>query len=606
MPSVLNPRTLIRIVLAFVLGLCSLSALAVNPDDLLPPERAFALTATRQGDTVTLDWRIADGYYLYKERIRVATEPVLELGTTLADGTLKQDAFFGRSEIYHGRSQATVTLPAGAPRPLVLVVSQQGCADAGVCYPPETRRLTLGADGVPAGGEQGDDLLSRFVSAAGLGSAPATPAAAPADTGGLAKLGWIALLGSFFVAGLGLAFTACLYPMLPIVSAIVAGQGEAAHGWRGFALAMAYVQGLALTYTVVGVAAGLTGSLLTVWLQRPEVAIVAAVLLLVFALAMFEVINVQLPASLQARMASASNRMTGGRLLSVFAMGALSALIVGPCVAPPLAVALGYIGASGDAVRGGAALYAMALGLGAPLLLLGAAGGKLLPKAGGWMQAVKGVFGVLMLLLAIYLLSPWLPAPVALLGYGVVLVGAAVFAGACDALPAGHHGGRRFLKLLGLLAAITGVIQLVGGLAGADDPLRPLLPLTARASAATVTVSHPAFTRVDSPADWERFLAANRGRPVMLDFYADWCVSCKEMERDTFSDPRVATALGKFALAQADVTANSPAHQQLLKNFGLYGPPGTIFFDIKGMERDRVIGYLPPSPFFDRVQALLR
>ncbi len=586
-----------RFLCACLLFWTALCAHALTAEDLLPPERAFALSASRSGDVVRLDWAIADGYYLYRDRISIRTEPPADIRPELPPGQLKHDPFFGETPVWRQAVEGEVRLPADTPSPVQLVITQQGCADAGVCYPPQTIRLSLAADG---------RTVSAGSPAAGFLSAPpaaTSPASQPASDGsGLGSLGCGALTASFFVAGLGMALTACLYPMLPIVSAIIAGHGTAAHGWRGLLLALAYVEGLALTYTVVGVAAGLTGSWLTVWLQRPEVAVLAAVMLVLLALAMFDIISVQLPAGFQARMASSSNRLTGGRLASVFGMGALSALIIGPCVAPPLAVALGYIGASGDALTGGVALFAMAQGLGAPLLLVGAAGGQLLPKAGPWMKAVKAVFGVGMLLLAVYLLAPYLPPALPLAAYGIILIVSAVFAGAFDSMPAGSHPGRRLLKSLGLLAALLGAVQLVGSLAGADDPRYPLAPLTARADSPATAA--PAFTSVSSLAEWESFLAANRGRPVLLDFYADWCASCKEMERETFHDPAVVQAMRGMALAQADVTANTPAHQALLKHFGLFGPPGIILFSAQGQESGRVIGFMPPAAFLQEISAV--
>lgn len=585
------PRLLVTVFLLLVAGVCH----ALSQDDLLPPDQAFKVEASRSGDSVAVRWQIADGYYLYRDRLGFALEPALPLAKpALPAGQEKTDPFFGRTVIYHGQLATKLTLPADAPRKLTLVVTQQGCADVGVCYPPQTVRLAL--DG--SGGAK-KNFLNGLLAEAGAASSPAAAATA-AETNPLARLGWGGLLATFFVAGLGLALTACMYPMLPIMSAIVAGGGQAAHGWRGAGLALAYTQGLAASYTVVGVAAGLTGSLLSVWLQRPEVAFVAAGLLVLFALGMFDVINVQLPSAWQSRLADTSNRLGGGRVAAVFGMGALSALIVGPCVAPPLAVALGYIGATGDALKGGVALYAMALGLGAPLIVLGALGGHALPRAGSWMRLVKSVFGVAMLLLAIYLAAPFLPPALVLAAYGVVLLGAGVFAGAFDTLPSAGQPGRRALKAIGLLLALVGTAQLVGGLAGGRNPLQPLAGL----AAANAAPAHLPFTRVDSAEQFDALLAANRGKPVLLDFYADWCVSCKEMETETFADPRVQAALRDVTLIQADVTANTPAHQALLARFGLYGPPGTLLFDRAGQERERLIGFVGAEPFLQKLTVL--
>lgn len=591
------PHSLLRLLspLWRLLALISLigvstATLAVNQEDLLPPEKAFAVSVERQPDHLLLQLNVADSYYVYRDRLSFTTEPAGLLGSpVLPEGKTKQDPFFGKQVIYLGPQLIKLPLHAGAPASFKLMVKLQGCSTAGVCYPPYTHHLDINAYGSASNG--GSNWLT--------GSAPGKPAG---SGGNLAVKGWLATLGSFLLAGIGMAFTACMYPLLPIVSSLIAGEGQHITRQRGFWLSLTYVQGLALTYTIIGVIAGLTGSLLTVWLQQPVVILTASVLMVVFALSMFDLFTIQLPSALQSRLADASNRLSGGKLATVFTMGALSALIIGPCVAPPLALALGYIGSTGDAVLGGAALYAMALGLGLPLVLIGTFGGHVLPRAGGWMKAVKSAFGVLMLSLAIWMATPFLPAMLVLLLWAMLCVGCAVFLKAFETLPGNAHISHKLGKGLGLLLFLVGAAQLAGALAGETDPRYPLKWLAGNKAQASIS-QQLVFAPVSSTAALDSKLAEARasGKPLLLDFYADWCVSCKEMESDTFPAPSVASKLQGYVLLRADVTANLPAHQALLKRFGLYGPPGIILFDANGKERDRIIGFTPADAFAARL-----
>ena len=374
---------------------------------------------------------------------------------------------------------------------------------------------------------------------------------------------------------------------------------------RGFLLAAAYVFGMALTYAAAGVAAGLSGAMLAAALQNPWVLGAFAAIFVALALAMLGVYQLQLPVALQSRLADATNRMHGGRAAGVFVMGALSALIVGPCVAAPLAGALLYISQSRDVVLGGFALFALALGMGAPLLAVGASAGALLPKAGPWMETVNRFFGVLLLGVAIYIVSPFLPVSVQMGAWGALLIGTAIFLRATDPLPADAHGFQRFSKGVGVIALVTGIAYAIGALSGSRDLLQPLSGLGAGAVAER-SVETP-FQRVGSLSELEARIA-QAGKPVMLDFYADWCVSCKEMERYTFTDERVRKRLGDLLLLQADVTANSPEHAALLKRFRLFGPPGIVFFDGNGREIQglRVIGFQPADKFVAVLDEVLR
>jgi thiol:disulfide interchange protein DsbD len=593
-PLTASQRLLLRLAMPLLLAL-SLVVLpqlahALSQDDLLPPDKAFAASLTREGTQLKVHFEVAPGYYLYRDRMHFSGEPggpLAPLG--MPAGKTKHDKFFGEQVIYPHSLDVSLpgpTLPAG----FTLKVSYQGCAEAGVCYPPQTVHLKPGGNSKLPGWFT---LAGQSGGAAGNGTNSGTPSPGAA--------GWLGMLGTFWLAGLGMAFTACMYPLLPILSSIIAGQGTLLTRRHGGLLALAYVQGLALTYTVVGVIAGLTGSLLTVWLQQPAVILGASALMVLMALSMFDLFNLQLPASWQSRLADRANSLPGGRWLSVFAMGALSALIVGPCIAPPLALALGYIGATGDAVRGAAALYAMALGLGTPLLLIGFFGGHLLPRAGAWMKMVKSVFGVVMLGLALWLASPFLPAMATMLLWALLGVGSAVFLRAFDGLPASAHPLQRLGKALGLLLFIAGAAELVGALTGQADPRLPLKAIANHA--VTQAAAQPAFRPVASVTELDNVLAADRTRPVLLDFYADWCVSCKELESETFTDVKVAAQLGRFVLLRADVTANRPEHQALLKRFGLYGPPGVILLR-SGQETGRLIGFENADAFLARLNSV--
>ncbi|WP_172201865.1 protein-disulfide reductase DsbD [Niveibacterium sp. COAC-50] len=592
--------------------LCCLTTSALAAPELLEPEKAFGVTAeAKDSKTISLHFAIEKGYYLYKHRF--AFEPK-DATLTLAPasypaGERKQDEFFGEVEIFRGDLAVSVPVASGAlGNGQQLSVTYQGCADVGVCYPPQTTLVTLG-------GAEGGGLLSRALGKLGARDEPASAATAPAiaaaapvtadESGRLAGLlstGKLSLiLLSFFGAGLLLAFTPCMLPMLPILSGIIVGQGAHVTRARSTALAGVYVLGMALTYAVAGVAAGLSGTLLSAALQNAWVLGGFAAIFVVLAFAMFGFYELQLPSALQSRLSDRANHQRGGSVLGVAVMGVLSALIVGPCVAAPLAGALLYIAKTGDALLGGVALFVMALGMGAPLILVAVATRGLLPHAGPWMESVKRSFGVILLALALWLVTPVLPQVVVMLAWAALAIVCAVFLHALDPLPPQAKGARRFWKGVGVLLLIVGSALLIGALGGSRDPLQPLGFLRG-ATAAEANTKLP-FQPVASVEELDARLA--EGRPVMLDFYADWCVSCKEMERFTFSDPRVAAALKDTVLLKADVTGNTEAHQALLKRFGLFGPPGIVFFDAAGKEIDssRVVGFQPVDDFLATLAA---
>ncbi|WP_454723465.1 MULTISPECIES: protein-disulfide reductase DsbD [Cupriavidus] len=593
---------------------------AASEDDFLPPEQAFRFAA-RQLDPQTLEVRfdVADGYYLYRDRFAFAAQPAsVKLGTPVfPPGKVKFDETFGKEmETYHGG--VTIRVPVAslpADGKWSLAVTSQGCADKGLCYPPQEHVFKVGGgvlDGLFGNSAKPESSPAGTSAQTGSdGAAPAAPAPAGAAVvdendriaGALASrnLGLVAAL--FFGLGLLLTFTPCVLPMVPILSSIVVGE----HVTRGRALlvSLSYVLGMAVVYTGVGVAAGLLGEGLSAALQAPWVLALFAALMVALSLSMFGLYELQLPQHWQTRLTESSNRRPGGQLAGAAVMGAISALIVGPCVTAPLAGALAYIARTGDAVTGGGALFAMALGMGVPLVLVGVGAGNLLPRAGRWMEMTKRFFGFLLLGVALWMVSPVLPAWALMTGWAALLLVGAVFLSAFDALGPDAHGLARVGKGLGLLAALAGAILLLGLASGGRDPLQPLAHLAALRAvpeAAASRLPETRFARVRSLAELDARVAqaAAAGQPVLLDFYADWCVSCKEMERFTFTDERVRARLAGVVMLQADVTRNNADDRALLKRFGLFGPPGIILYGADGRERPvRVIGYQPAARFLD-------
>lgn len=587
--------------LFFFAALFSLSrAFAVDPAQLLPPEEAFVPKVYAEEGGVSVEFKIADGYYLYRDKIAIAAEPQTAFDPAMfpEPGKVKEDEFFGRQTVYYHKAEASYPFRNGAPAGgYKLTVMYQGCADAGVCYPPSETVFDITAPGEYQVKAPAEKPSARFtapksgISEAEGGGAPA-PAKAPDSS--RFKLSWDTLnanLLAFFLAGLGLSFTACMYPLIPIVSSIVVGDKNASKG-RAFMLTLVYTQGLALTYTLVGVVAGTTGALLTVWLQQPAVVLAAAALMVVLALSMFGLFNIQLPNAVQSYFQTQSNKLSGGKIAGVFGMGMLSALIVGPCVAPPLAFALGYIGQTGDALLGGLALYTLALGTGVPLILIGTFGGHILPRAGDWMNGVKYAFGFILLAVAVYLASPYLPYPAAAGLYTLLLIAPAAL------LLYRLRGMKGRLKTF---SALLSAVLLAGGAwfgiqsaRGQTTALHSFLTLHPAAEGA----AHQKYTdTAELKAAMAAALAADPSRPVVLDFYADWCVSCKEMEAHTLHSPEVAAAIPADRFFQADVTANRPEHQALLKEYGLFGPPGVFVVKADGSHGEALLGFAPPADF---------
>ena len=574
--------------------LATLAALpALAADDFLPPEQAFQVTGRMvSAERAEVTLQITSGYYVYREPFRFTAQGAVLGPADIPPGKVKFDENFQKNfETY--RDTLKIELPvSSAAGPFTLAVVSQGCADAGLCYPPMTTELRL--DPAQLGS------LATPVAATGAGAAKPAAVAAGSVTGWLDSTRvddvlrggrlWQVVL-AFFGMGLLLSFTPCVLPMLPILSSLIVGTQRQPSRLRGLLLAAAYGLGMALVYTALGVVAGLAGEGFAAALQTPWAIGGFSLLLVAMSLSMFDVYELRLPARWTMRMCEHSNRLPAGQMAGVFVMGGISALILSPCVTAPLAGALLFISQSGDVVQGGAALFSMASGMSVPLLLLGASAGRWVPKAGAWMHGVKRLFGLMMLAVALYLAQPVLPIAAVLGLWGLLLLLAGFLLEPFSAHPHHRHALRTALqRSLGVVALTLGVVQIVGAASGGRDPLRPLAHLGMAASALGKL---PSFQPVDSVAALDAALLAAAGRPVMLDFYADWCVSCKEMERFTFSDAQVAARLSKAILLKADVTGNSEGHRALLRRFKLFGPPGTLFFNAAGQEISaaRVVGF---------------
>ena len=567
---------------------------------LLSAEQAFSLQAIGfDAETILVRAAPVAGHYLYRDKFVFIIESgdgVSIRQVDLPAGVIKDDPEFGPVPVYFDSVDIPLRLnrPAGPERRLLLGVAYQGCKDGEICYPPQSIMLELDLPG----------------SAVGIDQAVTHQAAAPpvSEQDRLARLLTSNPPGAvlaFFFAGLLLAFTPCVFPMVPILSGLIAGQGDRLTTTRAFSLSVVYVLAMSLTYTLAGVLAGLFGQNLQAVFQNPWIIVGFVGVFIALALSMFGLYELQLPSRWQTALSARSNQQKGGNWTGVAVMGFLSALIVGPCVAPPLAAALIVIGASGSALLGGLALFALSLGMGVPLILFGISAGKLIPRAGAWMDGVKAFFGVGLLALGVWMLERILPGGVIMLLWGALGIGCAVYLGALDRLDPEDSGWQRLRRVLGLILLVLGAIQLVGAASGGDRWTQPLYHLKGGGSA--TEQAHPEFQRVKSIADLEQALAQSGGTPAMFDFYADWCVECIRMERRTFPDPVVAELMERFRLLQADVTPNDDVDQALMRKFDIIGPPAILFFDGAGreMKNYRLVGYFTPDEFSEHLQRVL-
>jgi len=580
------------------------SSRSTSGDDFLPPDQAFRFDALAEGsDRVRLNWEIAEGYYLYRARIKVKTSSTsAQLGTPqFPAGQVKTDEYFGKQEVYHHELRVSIPVArsSAGQLDLPLEVTYQGCADAGLCYPPQTKTLVVrlagsaAADTATRGGASGSE---------GIGAGTAAP------RGAFLSQEWFSsalrgnlliALACFYLGGLVLSLTPCVLPMVPILSGIIVGSGRHITGTRSFALSVSYVLGMALTYAIAGVASAAAGKEVQAMFQQWWVIALFAGVFLALALSMFGVFTLQMPATFQSRLAELSNRQSAGTFGGVALMGALSALIVTTCVAPVLVGALLVISQTGAVARGGAALFAAGIGMGTPLLVMGASAGRLLPKPGLWMDLVKRFFGVLMLAVAVWMLARIVPGRVALALWSVpaLILAWLLWSGIRErsALVLG-------LRVAGVAAAVYGLTLAAGSALGGTDPLSPI-------PGAAKVVPTLTFREIHSVADLDREVtqAQSQGRSVLVDFSADWCTSCKEMERYTFTDPTVQAALSQTVLLRANVTQNDADDQALLRHFGIFGPPTIAFYGTDGRERAayRVVGYMNAEAFVARTREAL-
>lgn len=573
--------------------------------EFLKVDQAFQGDAARLDNELIVRFVIAPGYYLYRDQFRFAADGVQLAAAQFPEGKLKHDEYLGEQIVYFNHVEIRVPIQSG-PASFTLKLTFQGCAEAGLCYPPTTRTFAINGDAVNAS-PQTSSSATPIPTDLADNPAPATPesplagAAAGGDLASAIGGNLWAAVAIALVAGLGLTFTPCVLPMIPITVAVIGGQGAALTTGRRFALVFVYVQAMALTYALLGVAVASAGAALQGYLQSAWLIVPSAVLFVLLALSMFGAYELQLPATLRDRLASNSQ---GGSMLGVVFMGALSALVVSPCISAPLAGALAFIASTGDTLRGGVALYALGLGMGIPLMLAGVGGGQLLPRAGAWMDKVKYLFGFGLIAVAIVLINRLIPAAAGLALWAVFALALSAYFARLQTETAWHY----LLQALRYGALVYGVALVIGALAGQSNPLQPLPTLAGTSTAASPQKvdAHAGFTRIKSVADLDRELAKAQaeGKTVMLDFFADWCVACFEFADYTFPDTAVQKALGNTVLLQADVTANDDVDLALMGRFNILGLPSILFFDRQGNELPaaRVTGFMKAAPFAEHIQ----
>jgi len=574
--------------------------------EVLPADQVFQVEG-RVADPHHLEvlFRIADGTYLYRHKLKFEIQPLeIKLGDfQLPAGRPKEDPVFGRIEIY--RQSLQVRIPISPPSPetrdIILTVQYQGCSDGGFCYPPQRKKIELTlppstpatALKTPSGPELIDPLSLKYDRLFREGNL-------------------LFVLLSFFGFGLLLSLTPCVFPMIPILSSIIVAQGTSVPRRRSFTLSLIYVLGMALTFAAVGVIAGLTGFLISALLQNPWVIGLFSLIFVLLALSMFGFYELQIPGPLQTLLTRTSNRYSGGNFSGVFFMGILSALIIGPCVTPPLAGALLFIGQTQNFWLGGTALFILALGMGVPLLIIGASAGLILFKAGIWMEAIKTFFGVMLLGLALYQVSPFISLALQMFLWAALLIISSIYLRALDPLPEGARGWPQFRKGVGVLIFLIGLALLIGALGGGKNLYQPLEGLLeggapVRPLKGTTTTSGLNFLRLTSPAELEQQLQSARGQKVLLYFGAEWCTACKAMERGAFRDSRVQDRLKEVKILKFDLTDTTEEAQALLKKFGLFGTPAILFFDEQGQEikAARLIGEQESARLLEHLNKVL-
>ena len=580
--------------LAWPTGLVAVDLFGDAETEFLHPDEAFALVMTaEEGQRAQAQFQVAEGYYLYRDKMRfVATDPAGELSYELPPGILKDDPLFGKVATYTGDLTVDLQLPPTSGEVVTLQAHYQGCAEKGVCYPLQVKTATLqwaSADALPVTptptSQRSSMLLSRSDQIA-------------------EDLSRQTLLLSFFAFlgfGLLLALTPCVLPMIPILAGVIAGASDTG---RAFRLSLTYVLAMASTYAALGVVIGLTGTNLQAYMQNPWIIGAFVLILIAMALSMFGVYEMRFVSALNNRLHQFSQRFEGGNHVGAGIMGVLGALIASPCVSPPLVGALLHIAHEGGALRGAVSLFAMGLGLGVPLLLFGAFGGRFLPRAGAWMRRILHFFGILLLALAIWMLDRVWPDQLTLIAAGLLLVFTGVHMRALDSLDTQADRAMRLGKALGVVLLIYGTVFLVGAISGGTSILRPLAPLTG--SVETIDRATLPYRPIKTTEDLQRELASAR-QPVLVDFYADWCVTCQELKAFTFPDPRVQQRMQRFTLLRADVTANDAADQKLLASLGLFGPPAILFYTVDGEELRafRTVSYVSADDFTAQLDEVL-
>jgi len=589
-----------------------LDSLGGGQDDILNPDDAFQISHDSTPGQFKVNWIIAEGHYLYRDKVKITTDEtsVSVKPLIMPAGDEKDDPVFKKTlYVFHHFADATLPYQYSndGDKDVTFKVKYQGCSEiSGICYPPQTKKFTVRLSPI-------SQAQAATIAASSALSTTEPVSEQDEITNALRSGNTLLTLLIFFGAGLLLAFTPCVFPMIPILSGIIVGQGENITTRKAFYLSLVYVLAMALTYTIVGILVGLSGENIQAWFQNPWIIGSFAIIFVGLSFSMFGFYELQMPANIQSKLVNISNSQQGGNIIGVAIMGFLSALIVGPCVTAPLVGALIYIAETGDAVLGGLALFSLSMGMGAPLLVIGASAGKLLPKAGAWMDAVKAVFGVLLLGLAIWLLERVAPPAFTMALWAALIIVSAIYMGAIDGLAEGSSGWKKLWKGLGLLLLIYGIIILLG-LAGGNrnvfQPLKGLNLSSGNSSGSMAQAEHLNFIQVKGVdglnAELDKAKAA--GKTVMLDFYADWCVSCKEMEAFTFADADVKKSLDGVVLLQADVTPNDEKDTELYKHFGIIGPPSIMFFGADGIERKnyRVVGYKSAEEFSQHVKQALK
>ncbi len=588
-------------------------SLAGDDDGILDPDQAFVLKTWSENGRVFAEWQIAEGHYMYRDKTKIIPAKGSELTTSnfiIDKGELKHDDFFGDIYVFHNQAKSSTAIgnAQNGIKNASFKIKYQGCSEvSGICYPPITKTITLNVEPVT---DAATSILSEPVitgtasteTKASSKSAPAEHVSEQDEVANLLKNGsvWISLL-TLFGIGLLLAFTPCVFPMIPILSSIIVGQGEKVSTSRSFSLSVSYVMGMASINTIAGVAAALSGASLSVMLQTPWVLAVFAGVFVVLSFAMFGFYELQMPGFIQNRLTEVSNNQKSGSLVGAMIMGLLSAVVVGPCVAAPIFGVLLFISQTGDPYFGGLALFTLSLGMGAPLIAIGTSAGKLLPKAGAWMDTVKAVFGVSLLAVAIYMIRSIVSDFVVLLLSATLLIVSAVYMGALDGLKENSTGWNRFWKGIGVILFIYGATLVLGAVSGGNSLITPLKGIAMSSGGAQAEDSHMQFKKIKGIDGLNAALAEAKAqnKSVMLDFYADWCVSCKEMESLTFTDPAVKTALSNTVLLQADVTANDDLDKTLYKHFKIVGPPAIMFYNVQGKELKsyQVVGYMKADKF---------